>query len=455
MNLKDRLILLRMVLLFFGLLLIFPSSALASDDAGTDCPISMNDALTLEREQIEHLFKKRGITQLIESIGANLESSVMQYLEPRQSPDDPRPRGLLFYIGDAKVLCVIYWQRGDRPDDRAFIVERMTLPPAELVRLIDGAIIEMQQAEVGLSRSVVARSAGARAQLRGMSQAAEMPEEEQQTATDVLTELSHHLFPGRIGQHIAGLSSLTILPCLNIGVVPFGALDVGAGALADATTINVEAELRRIKNPGALTWTPGISNPAIFGNPDAGADEDWSFPPLPGAEREAVDIAKRLRGSAILGAGATPDRLTAEILTADYIHIAAHGLSSVNDPLDRSFLALTGGRLTAREIQSLKLKGFPLVVLSACQSGLGGPLDAGIVGIARAFVLAGAFNVVATLWNVDDAATAAIMVDFVDNLERMAPADALRSAQLKARSTWPHPRLWSGFMVFGSRVVTK
>ena len=455
MKLRDRMTSLPLVLLLLGFLLSFPSLALASNHAEEDCPISMNDALTLEREQIEHLFEMRSIQLLIESIGADLEPSVMRYLKPRQTPDDPRPRGLLFYIGNTEVLCVIYWQRGDQPDDRVFIAERMTLPPAALVRLIDSAIIEMQQADVGLSRSVVARTAGARAQLRGMTEAAEMPEQERQTAANVLAELSHHLFPGRIGQHVAGLSSLTILPCLNIGVVPFGALDVGGGVLAESTTINVEAELSRIKSPGALAWTPGISRPAIFGNPDAGADEDWSFPPLPGAEREALDVAERLGGGAILGASATPDRLTAEILAADYIHIAAHGLSSVDDPLDRSFLALTGGRLTAREIQSLKLEAFPLVVLSACQSGLGGPLDAGIVGIARAFVLAGAFNVVATLWNVDDAATAAIMVDFVDNLERMAPADALRNAQLKARSTWPHPRLWSGFMVFGSRAVTR
>lgn len=454
MDLKRWLGRLPLVLLCLGLLHGVPVAAQVTSDAGADCPITMNDALTLEREQIAHLLKMRGIAPLIETIGADLEDSVMRYLEPRQTPDDTRPRGLLFYIGNAEVLCAIYWQRGDRADDRVFIVERMVLPPPDLVRLIDGLIIEMQQADGGLSRNVVARTASARAQLRGMSQA-EMPEQERRTAADVLAELSGHLFPGEIRQHIAGLSSLTILPCLNIGVVPFAALDTGGGALADSTTINVEAELRRIKTPGALAWTPGFSEPVVFGNPDAGEDGDWSFPSLPGAEREANAIATRLAGMAILGASATPDRLTALIPKADYIHIAAHGLSSVSDPLDGSFLALTGGRITAREIQSLKLEAFPLVVLSACQSGLGGPLDAGIVGIARAFVLAGAFDVVATLWNVDDTATAAIMVDFVNNLDRMAPADALRNAQLKARSTWPHPRLWSGFMVFGSRMVTR
>lgn len=454
MALKHWLGKLPLVLLCLGLLSGGPAAAQMTSQAGAQCPITMNDALTLEREQIAQLFKMRGIVPLIETIGVDLEDSVMRYLEPRQTPDDSRPRGLLFYIGNAEVLCAIYWQRGDRADDRLFIVERMELPPPGLVRMIDGLIIEMQQAEDGLSRSVVARTASARAQLRGLTQA-EMPEPESRTTADVLAELSGHLFPGEIRQHIAGLSSLTILPCLNIGVVPFAALDAGRGALAEATTINVEAELRRVKTPGVLGWSPGFSNPVIFGNPDAEGDADWSFPPLPGAGREAMNIAKRLGGEAILNASATPDRLAALIPKADYIHIAAHGLSSVNDPLDGSFLALTGGRITAREIQSLKLEAWPLVVLSACQSGLGGPLDAGIVGIARAFVLAGAFDVVATLWNVDDAATASIMVDFVGNLERMAPADALRKAQLKARSAWPHPRLWSGFMVFGSRVVTR
>ena len=257
MDLKHWLGQLALVLLCLDLLNGLPSAAQVTRHAGADCPITMNEALTLERAQIEHLFKMRGIAPLIDTIGAGLEDSVMRYLEPRQTPDDSRPRGLLFYIGNAEVLCAIYWQRGDRADDRVFIVERMVLPPPDLVRLIDSLIIEMQQADEGRSRSVVARTASARSQLRGMSEAAEMREQQNRSTADVLAELSRHLFPGKIRRHIAGLSSLTILPCLNIGVVPFAALDTGVGALAESTTINIEAELRRVKDPGALAWTPG------------------------------------------------------------------------------------------------------------------------------------------------------------------------------------------------------
>src|SRR5690606_10782670 len=112
------------------------------------------------------------------------------------------------------------------------------------------------------------------------------------------------------------------------------------------------------------------------------------------------------------------------------------------EPLDGSFLALSGGRLTARQIQYLKLVGMPLIVLSACQTGLGGPLEAGIIGLARGFILAGAGAAVATLWNVDDTATEQLMVEFVVNLAAMSPGEALRKAQVSARERQPHPRYW-------------
>src|SRR5262249_44480854 len=91
------------------------------------------------------------------------------------------------------------------------------------------------------------------------------------------------------------------------------------------------------------------------------------------------------------------------------------------------------GILTAEAIAGLALHDLDLVVLSACETGLGliGGGE-GVFGLQRAFHLAGAHDVVASLWKVDDAATAALMAVFYDQLWRQnrPPIEALRMAQL-------------------------
>ena len=91
------------------------------------------------------------------------------------------------------------------------------------------------------------------------------------------------------------------------------------------------------------------------------------------------------------------------------------------------------GILTAEAIAGLDLAGLELVVLSACETGLGmvGGGE-GVFGLQRAFHLAGAQNVVASLWKVDDQATSALMTLFYDRLWRQGkpPIEALREAQL-------------------------
>ena len=91
------------------------------------------------------------------------------------------------------------------------------------------------------------------------------------------------------------------------------------------------------------------------------------------------------------------------------------------------------GILTAEEVQSLDLRGTELVVLSACETGLGqGDYGQGVMGLQRAFQAAGARAVVASLWRVDDAATTVLMEQFYTNLwsKKMPKLEALRQAQL-------------------------
>ena len=92
-----------------------------------------------------------------------------------------------------------------------------------------------------------------------------------------------------------------------------------------------------------------------------------------------------------------------------------------------------------------------LVVLSACQTQLG-ELSAGdeLVGLTRAFFFAGTPTVIASLWNVNDKATALLMERFYTHLrEGMDKAGALREAQLEVMETHPDPYYWAGFVLSG------
>ena len=92
-----------------------------------------------------------------------------------------------------------------------------------------------------------------------------------------------------------------------------------------------------------------------------------------------------------------------------------------------------GGILTAEALAGLNLSGLELAALSACETGLGEAASGeGVFGLQRAFHLAGTRNVVASLWKVDDDATAALMGLFYRSLwvDKKPPLEALRSAQL-------------------------
>jgi CHAT domain-containing protein len=95
-----------------------------------------------------------------------------------------------------------------------------------------------------------------------------------------------------------------------------------------------------------------------------------------------------------------------------------------------------------------------LVVLSGCRTALGREVyGEGITGLSRAFLFAGAARVVASLWKVDDAATAALMTHFYRGLfvEKLPPATALKAAQvaLRKEERWASPYYWAGFVLQG------
>jgi CHAT domain-containing protein len=143
------------------------------------------------------------------------------------------------------------------------------------------------------------------------------------------------------------------------------------------------------------------------------------------------------------------------------VHFATHGLLNSQHP-ELSGLALSlvdergrpqDGFLRLHEIFNLRLPA-ELVVLSACQTGLGKEVKGeGLVGLTRGFMYAGAARVVASLWRVDDTATAELMKLFYRRMLRdgMRPAAALREAQVEMwkRAPGRSPFYWAGFVLQG------
>jgi CHAT domain-containing protein len=152
---------------------------------------------------------------------------------------------------------------------------------------------------------------------------------------------------------------------------------------------------------------------------------------------------------------------SAELANYRIVHFATHGLLDNEHPeLSGLVLSLVdehgrrkNGFLDLEDIYNLNLPA-ELVVLSACETGLGKDIRGeGLIGLTRGFMYAGASRVVASLWNVDDVATAELMGRFYKGMEQdgLRPAAALRQAQIQMwkQKDWSAPYYWAAFQMQG------
>jgi len=180
-------------------------------------------------------------------------------------------------------------------------------------------------------------------------------------------------------------------------------------------------------------------------------------------EADAISAAAP-RGSSFVAKGFDASRETAmspEIGEYQIVHFATHGLLNSQQP-EMSGIVLTmvdrnggekNGLMPLYDIYSLELSA-ELTVLSACQTALGKDVKGeGFVGLTHSFISAGSKSVIASLWKVDDRATAELMSRLYDSMLKkgMTPSAALRAAKLeiKRQPQWNAPYFWAGFVLQG------
>jgi len=230
------------------------------------------------------------------------------------------------------------------------------------------------------------------------------------------------------------------------------------------TTANAgDTELRGLGIQSALA---DVTGDASAGTPADAKMEGLPLARLAGTRTEAEEIAKLAKASGgqadvWLDLDANEDNVTSKDITKyRVIHVATHGLLDADRPqFTGVVLSLVGnkshdGFLRTDEIFNLRL-GSPLVMLSACETGLGKEKRGeGVLGLTRAFMYAGAPTVGVTLWSVADKSTATLMTDFYRRLlgaGEVSSSAALRDAQLAMISDkkYSAPFFWAPFVLVG------
>jgi CHAT domain-containing protein/tetratricopeptide (TPR) repeat protein len=271
----------------------------------------------------------------------------------------------------------------------------------------------------------------------------------------------------------------------------------GVVVMADPD-FDLSLEAREGKANGMVAASPGPEGETQARTRSMGS---LYFSPLPGTREEAEWVARELEKSGekvklYEGEGALEDVLKKE-KAPRILHLATHGFffpeedvpvsetrgsmfaeeegrnrgrslgaERVENPMLRSGLAMAGanvavrqgmarpqiedGLLSAYEVSGLNLTGTELVVLSACETGIGDlRVGEGVFGLRRAFIQAGAKSLVVSLWKVEDRATSELMREFYRGMREMDKGEAMRQAKLKLKETRSHPFFWAPFVLMG------
>ncbi|MCI0606997.1 CHAT domain-containing protein, partial [bacterium] len=217
--------------------------------------------------------------------------------------------------------------------------------------------------------------------------------------------------------------------------------------------------------------------------------KDWNFPRLPASRDEGKEVAQFLRNARIPVQIYLGDEALEEVLLSlespRVLHLATHGYflqdelhrdggpseivntgipeASWEDPSLRSGIVLAGanrslkenrdeGLVSATKIEGLRLRGTELVVLSACDTGIGSIHNGeGVFGLKRSFVLSGVQTLILSLWKVPDQSARELMKEFYTLWSSgLNKSEALRKARLEIRKKYDNPFYWAAFQIVGN-----
>jgi CHAT domain-containing protein len=242
---------------------------------------------------------------------------------------------------------------------------------------------------------------------------------------------------------------LVVVPHGALHRLPFSVLSNGNETLLEKFSISYLPScsvLRFIRDGRAAR----LESALVFGNPDLG---DPGFD-LENAEKEAIRVGRSFpKARVLLRKEATESEF--KMLADRYgtVHFACHASFSPDVPLNSGLLLRkddrNDGLLTAGELYAIRMDA-DLVTLSACETGVG-DIRSGddVIGLTRGFLYAGTRSILASLWQVDDEATAELMTSFYGHLAGGDKRKALGEAQLEVRRKKPHPYYWAAFELIG------
>lgn len=256
---------------------------------------------------------------------------------------------------------------------------------------------------------------------------------------------------------LEGIDRLVIVPHAELNYLPFAAL-----------IRNRRDGPRLLVDDYALSFLPAASLLVPARRTGATEGELLAMAPQPGrlphSVREVEEVAALFAGQPrlLIGQDATEQSFKVEARRHAVVHVATHGFYDRFNPLFSGLeLGRAGtddGRLQVFEILGLQLHA-RLVTLSACETALGTgeltdvPTGEEFVGLTRAFLSAGAGSVLASLWDISDGATPALMRSFYATTKRQRLSDALAGAQRQRAhggGRQSHPFFWAPFVLVGA-----
>lgn len=254
------------------------------------------------------------------------------------------------------------------------------------------------------------------------------------------TELSRHQ-----------ITTLVLVPDSALRTIPLAALHDGSSFLIKKFALAL--------TPGLTLTDPRPLNRSALRFLTAGLTKSvQGFPALPYVAEEVASIEQLYKGDQLMNDAFRTSRLEQELREKGYsvLHIGTHGKFS--NQVDDSFLLTFDGKLTMQRLDQLvglfrfREEPLELLTLSACQTGVGD--DRAALGLAGVALKAGARSALATLWFINDEASATLIAEFYRQLRNpsLSKAIALQQAQMKLLDDriYEHPAYWSPFLLLNN-----